>query len=72
MTALIPASLADSIALGILGIVIGLRPAAVPPRECHPSRVGVEDPRGAPASCFLPVSRSVSSAGSSPAGSWRS
>ena len=41
-------------------------------RESPPDRVGVEDPRGAPASCFLPVPRSVSSAGSSPAGSWRS
>ena len=41
-------------------------------RESPPDRVGVEDPRGAPASCFLPVARSVSSAGSSPAGSWPS
>ena len=58
MTAILPALAGGLVALGLLGIVVGLRPAAVPPRRVHPTRVGVEDPRGAPASCFLPVPRS--------------
>src|SRR5699024_5189319 len=33
MTAILPALAGGLIALGILGIVLGLRPAAVPPRE---------------------------------------
>ena len=42
--------------------------ASSPRRRASASRTR----RGAPGSCFLPVSRWASSAGSSPAGSWRS
>ena len=55
----------DSIAAGLLGLVVGLRPTAVPPRAVHAERVGVADLTAAhpdPASCRR--RRSASSAGS--------
>ena len=57
MIVLVPALAGALIVAGLLGLVVGLRPAAVPPRQSHAERVGVEDLTAAhPDACCSPVS----------------